>query len=62
MKPNYQVTIHYGDCSRKVVNYCLPIEVLEKIEREVEYDTFHKRGTNGHKMLMNIERFRINDK
>lgn len=59
MKPNYQVTIHYGDCSTEVVDYCLPYDVLEEIEKEVEYDAFHKRGSDGHKILMNIERFRV---
>lgn len=59
MEPNYQVTIRHGDGSIEIVDYCLPIGVLEEIEREVEYDVFHRRGSDSHRMLMNIERYRI---
>lgn len=59
MERNYQVTISYGDGSTEIVDYCLPEDVLEEIEKEVEYDAFHRRGSDSHRMLMNIERYRI---
>lgn len=56
---NYQVTISYADGSSKIVYYKLPEDVLERMVNSVSFGKFHKRGTDEHKLLLSIERYRI---